>query len=1410
MFTQDEDNQLVGIQTCEVTIDVGGTFTDLHAKVHYTDGTCEEIRRKVSSTDPFFDEGVMQVIAESGIDPKDITCIKHGTTVGINAITQGNLGNTQSIVSTNKMAKVGLITTAGFKDVLAIGTGSRPPFFVLDYEKRKPLVPRHLRKEVPGRMNCSGEVEEPLNLESLVETIQYFKAQGVEAVAISMINAYANPQFEEEIAAKVRELWPEVAIVISTEASSEAGEYARTCTAVLSAGIKPVVTQYLTRLQEKLTAKGFESKQFYIMKSNGGVDTVESIIRSPVAILESGPAAGFIAASMLDEKVIGFDVGGTTAKLMVSDGRLPVISTYNVLETEELPGIPLLTAALDIKEFGNGGGSIASVDEFGHLRVGPESAGAIPGPVSYGRGGEKVTITDACLALGWINPDDFCNGQKANMQKVFAALNKLADELRIEPEKKDRAIITASKVLQVAQNNMHQMLKSATIGHGYDPRKFSLVAFGGGGAIHAPFLSQKLGLKKVIVPNTASIYSASGMLQCDLRRDFSKTMVRDISDEDFVDDLQKELKLLIEKAEKTYIDEGISKESILTKVYLNIRYQGQGHELEIPLDLEEIDARAIGSSFSKAYFEKYEDAPDERKELARIRVKSIVKIEKQLKNTYSAPTASVCCSTREIYFLEKGKLNAYEAKIYRWEAISINETINGPAIVEGEGSTVLILPGMKFSLDPRTGNLQIGSPTLVDKVENTAPHAHDSRSLVEVKRSVSEYLEVDSLITREIIQESWREISKRMFEVMKHTARSPIIYKVLDMSTGVTDADGNLLSSGAGLPAFSCLLDFPVKAIIRSFKSEGIYPGDIFVVNCPYSGGVTHLNDFVIVKPVFHQEEIVSWVAVIAHQSDIGGIAKGSMSTQATSLGDEGSRLKPQKFHEKGREVKYLMQQLEHNSKQPGNLRADIAAMVAAVRRGHDSISDIVKEYGVKSYFAAIEDYFTLGERLTREGLNNLPLGDYPHTEAQDAVLGNLAVTVRVGEDKTGRFFEVDLTEMPTQTEGPYNLSKDGAIVAARIIMKSITSPRTACNWGSFKPLRVKTKLGTFCDPEPKPNGDLPASGFYFETFLRIHDCIWHALAKKIPGILPAGHFSTVGGTIHGDDTLTIVEAKEGGWGASKDKDGANAIFSAFHGDTVSIGSEWMELLYNVDVLCYEFNPDQSGHGAYRGGRGIAVDMRMRSDASWVTLFYTRSVIPPWGLNGGGSGSTNYGLVINPEQSARRYAQVTDLKLKKGNVLRLVTGNGAGYGPPIRRRRSAVEEDLRNGMITLETAETEYAFFQRANPKIQLFHLNRLKETLSGIDQKDFTAERLRNELVPYQGQNRLLACCGQLLVENKEAIATLANITLVLKDAVVIDKAMFMSHIDYISSLVLIKVDLMELTNRPRKDSSPMSPRKL
>lgn len=674
-----------------VATDIGGTFTDL---VYINEEGNVEVS-KSHTTPPHFEEGVINVIDKAGIKQEEIDTFIHGTTVIINALTE------------KKGAKTALITTKGFRDVLEIARGNRPDLFNIRYEKPTPFVERYLRQEVEERVNYKGEILTQLNVDELKEIIKYFKKENVEAIAVCYLHSYVNPQHEKETVEWIKKLWPEVSVSASHEVTKEWREYERTSTVVLNSYVQPTAASYVENMYNKLSDTNSSGKK-YIMQSNGGTTTFEQSKKTPINMVESGPVAGIFGAAVLGEligekNIIAFDIGGTTAKCsLIENGEVKVSTDYFIDKDDRNAGYPIKAPVVDIVEIGNGGGSIAWIDDAGALKVGPQSAGAVPGPVAYGLGGEEPTTTDANLITGRLSANNF--DYNVDLDLVRAQIQeKIANKFNITPEE------AALGIIRIANSNMLNALKLISIRKGHDPQDFTLVAFGGGGSMHATALAKELGIKRVVVPIASPVFSAWGMLMSDLRHDYVNTFIRRVNNLD-MDEIMKEWSDIEEEAVLQFNDEGIVKEKVKFHRFADMRYLGQEHTVKVPVPEGEWSQETLGiivDRFHQLHEKNYTfKLPDTETEIVNIHVTAFGIVEKPVINKInrSGSLEGALTEMRDVYF--EDVKNWVKTPVYQRELLPVDQTINGPTIIEEEAAVTIVYEGQFVKLDSY-GNLVI-------------------------------------------------------------------------------------------------------------------------------------------------------------------------------------------------------------------------------------------------------------------------------------------------------------------------------------------------------------------------------------------------------------------------------------------------------------------------------------------------------------------------------------------------------------------------------------------------------------------------------------------------------------------------------------------------------------------------------
>jgi len=544
--------------------------------------------------------------------------------------------------------------------------------------------------------------------------------------------------------------------------------------------------------------------------------------------------------------------------------------------------------------------------------------------------------------------------------------------------------------------------------------------------------------------------------------------------------------------------------------------------------------------------------------------------------------------------------------------------------------------------------------------------------------------------TLEIIQSALQAICDEMFMTLRRTAMSSIIYENLDFGVAVTDAEGRLACQGSGLPGFIGMLDSGVKHAIAKFGWQGlIRPGDMFMTNDPYAGGVSHLNDVVLVLPVFSDGEIVAWMANKAHWSDIGGMNPGSLTTSSKEIFQEGLQLPEVHLFDAGEVNQAVIDIIGTNSRTPDQTLGDMWAGVAAARVGEKRLHEVLARYGRQMVCFAIGRYLEDGRRGALRALKQLPKGIFT---AEDTTEDGhpIRVAVTVSDEQ----FTVDLRGNPPQSATPFNCPYMCTRSAAQIIFMAITDPHGITNDGTF------TCLTVLCDGSSIFNARRPAPvSRYSEPLMQIIDLVWKAVAPFMPEVLPAGQMNSVSSVVLGGrDQRTgslriLIEPQVGGWGAHFDADGENAQMCAASGETYNGSVEVSEARYGVMVRRYHLRADDyAGTGEYRGGKGIVKEFEVLLEDAWLTSTHTRGTTRPWGMRGGEPGSSNHISVIRPSGRQDTFTRVERLTLNVGDVVRVETATGGGCGNPLARLPQSVFEDQRNGYVTAEHSDWRYTF----------------------------------------------------------------------------------------------------------------------
>ena len=699
-FGCQHDFKTAGMGNIAIGTDIGGTFTDIVA-VNYDTGEIQT--HKVLTTHEAPADGVIQgletLFAKTGIQPGDVARFVHATTLFTNALIEG------------KGARTGLIATEGFGDIIEIGNERRYDLYDVNIEPARLLVSSELRAEIRGRLNAQGREVEPPQRENVLDATAHLVAAGAESIAVCLLHSYANPAHEQLVAEWIHEAYPEISLSLSSEIAPEIREFDRVCTTAANACIKPLANRYMEDLARRVEELGV-SCGVLMMLSNGGLSDIEVAKQKPIDLLESGPAAGAISAAWWGGKndftrLLAFDMGGTTAKLSVVENGLPAVSyrfeAARQKRFAEGSGIPLRITTVDLIEIGAGGGSIARTDQMGLLKVGPESAGSEPGPACYGRGGDDVTVTDANLVLGYLNPDYFAGGTIAIDPTLSrAAFSSLAGGLGIQIDE------VAQGVHDIVAENMAAAARVHVAERGHDPRDFVMVATGGGGPLHAYSVARKIGVSKILCPPAAGVASALGLLVSPARADRSITVgFRPASDS--IDDLEAKYAVLEQEAHASIASLSRTFGTPEVARYADGRYVGQGFTLTVVMPdgpYTAANGEQVQKAFETAYREKFGRTPPAVPiELVSLRVSvaamPLAEIDPRAKAASAQPMPK---GERAVFFEE---IKAYVATpVYDRVDLPIGERLQGPLLIEDTGSTLVV--GPSGSVEQLTsGNLLI-------------------------------------------------------------------------------------------------------------------------------------------------------------------------------------------------------------------------------------------------------------------------------------------------------------------------------------------------------------------------------------------------------------------------------------------------------------------------------------------------------------------------------------------------------------------------------------------------------------------------------------------------------------------------------------------------------------------------------
>ena len=670
-------------------VDVGGTFTDFSL---FDEKTGEVWVKKVPTTPDDQTRGIIdgltELLAQHGVAPEELLHLSQGSTIAINAILEG------------KTAPLGIITTRGFRDVLELRRQRRPSLYDLFFNKPLPLVPRQLRLEVPERIDAQGQVVVPLDEEKVKEALVRLAQAEVSGIVVCFLFSFLNPDHELRVKQLAREVAPDCPVWLSHQVLPEFREFERLGTTVCNAALGPVVKRYLGNLGARLSKLGYH-RPTYVMQSNGGVVSPQEALERPANTLFSGPSAGVIGAVSVagltgEENIITLDMGGTSTDVcLVRRGNVSMV--YE----KEIAGTPVRAPMVDVNTIGAGGGSIAWVDAGGRLKVGPQSAGAEPGPAAYGQGGEEPTVTDADLVLGRLSPTGLLAGRIHLYPELAyeAILRRIAGPLALD------TLQAALGIIEIVNSNTILATRAVSVGKGHDPREFTLVAYGGAGPMHASAVARALGIRRVLIPRTPGILCAIGLLATDMRTDYVQAVITLIPEAD-LEEINSTIRGLERRAEDWFINEGIGVENRVLKLSADLRYAGQNYELTVaapPAPWNNDSLRKLSESLHNEHRRSFGYSMNKATvQLVNLRVTALASIPKlDLKSEVNETVgAATPFEHREVWWGD----GLVSTPVYQRSRLPSGTEVNGPAILEQTDSTVLIAPGEQGKVD-QYGNL---------------------------------------------------------------------------------------------------------------------------------------------------------------------------------------------------------------------------------------------------------------------------------------------------------------------------------------------------------------------------------------------------------------------------------------------------------------------------------------------------------------------------------------------------------------------------------------------------------------------------------------------------------------------------------------------------------------------------------
>jgi N-methylhydantoinase A/oxoprolinase/acetone carboxylase beta subunit/N-methylhydantoinase B/oxoprolinase/acetone carboxylase alpha subunit len=1215
-----------------LAIDIGGTFTDVvldkaghhhAAKVLTTHG-----RPAVG-----FMAGVQRVLEETHTRPDEIALILHGTTLATNALIERNGATTA------------LIVTEGHRDSLEMAHENRFDQYDIHAERRAPLVPRALRLPVSERVNFRGRVLVPLGEDSVERLVPILAEAEVKSVAIGLLHAYANPSHERRIREILSARLPELSFSLSSEVCPEIREYERQSTTAANAYVRPLIAAYLEDLKSQLGSAGLGCPCL-LMTSAGTLVTIETAQAHPIRLVESGPAGGAILAADVarrlgEDRVLSFDMGGTTAKICLIDQGQPLLSrTMEVDRAHRFvkgSGLPLKIPVVEMVEIGAGGGSVASVDAMNRIQVGPESAGSEPGPACYGRGGGRMTVTDADLLLGRLHPDEFAGGSLRldGAAAEAAARRSIGDALNLD------SLSAASGVIEIVDENMAGAARVHAAERGKEIDARTMIAFGGAAPLHAARLAEKLGIGRIVIPANAGVGSAVGFLIAPVAYEVVRSRYQRLSALDLAElaALFDEMEVEAEGVVRLAVPEG----ELAVECHAYARYVGQGHEIKIVLPPGRPDASLVGGlrrAYETEYARQYgRTVPGLEVEVLTWSV-SVVAARPSAVRERSAARAgqeTVGDRRRLVYF--SGREEAQAAGVVHRSALGPGDRITGPAVITESQTTTILPEGIRA--------------TLTDDGDLVLERSTAAVSPVVAGQGIREQIIWNRLIS----------IVEEQAQALIRTAFSTTVREAGDLSAGVFDLSGRMLAQAVtGTPGHVNAMATSVGYFLQAIPITEMADGDVYLTNDPWLG-TGHLFDFTVLTPVFQGGAPVALFASTVHVVDIGGPGFGP---DAGQVYEEGLCIPILPLFRAGTVDESVLAIIRANVREPVQVVGDLYSLTTCNLVGASRLLEMMREFGLNRLDGIGNHIIETSRGAMQAEIAKLPMGVYENAMTVDGYGRpvDLVARMTISEDAIQVDFDGTSPVSPYGINVPLSYAQAYASFGIRCVLGG-SIPNNA---GSLEPIQVTAPEGSIL------NAQRPAAVAVRHVIGQmLPDVVLGCLDRAVPGIAPAEGSSSlwnpmlsggpgmVGDQEDGDgEAFSVTIFHSGGMGARPGHDGLAA--TAFPSGVRNTPVEITESVAPVIFWRKEYRVGSGGSGRYRGGDGQIIEIAHAEGAPFaVFALFDRIDHPARGRHGGGDGAPGRIALSDGTLLKGKGKQI----IPRGRRLVLELPGGGGLGEPI-------------------------------------------------------------------------------------------------------------------------------------------------